>query len=425
MRTYFVRFGAALLVACTAACGSDDGHKGSNNPPVDLATLGVDAATQERCDPIGSECLLPFPNDHFTRADTSTATGLRLAIAKESLPMNRRGNHIDPTDQNRADGWSPGATILIRIAGLDPRRSRLPSLVDAERSLDDDSPVVILDATTGERHPFWADVDVLGEPGVEPLILMHPSKNFADGHRIVVGLRNLVDATGAVLPASPAFAAYRDEVITTDAVFERRRASMERIFADLEDTGVERDQLQLAWDFTVAGTESLTGRMIAVRDDAFAVLGDAAPAYRIDSVVENPNPDVRRRISGTFETPLYLTKGGEPRSRLVLDAEGRPLRQEGTFTAGFLCNLPPASVDTPARMSLYGHGLLGSRDEVNGSLTRRMAADYNIAYCATNWYGMADDDVQAAIAALADLSNFPAIPDRSLQGFLGFSSSGG
>jgi hypothetical protein len=228
------------------------------------------------------------------------------------------------------------------------------------------------------------------------------------------------DGSGAEIPASPAFAAYRDGVRTTDDVFERRRESMERIFAELEDAGVGRDDLQLAWEFTVASTASLTGRMIAIRDDAFAALGAAAPVYRIDSVIENPNADVRSRVSGSFDMPLYLTNGGRPRSRLVLDAAGTPQRQPGVFTAGFICNLPPASVEAPARMSLYGHGLLGSRGQVNGGLTRRMAADYNIAYCATDWYGMNEDDVQAAIAALADLSNFAAIPDRCHQGFLAF-----
>jgi hypothetical protein len=129
---------------------------------------------------------------------------------------------------------------------------------------------------------------------------------------------------------------------------------------------------------------------------------------------------VRRRISGTFQLPLYLTLGGQPRGRLKLDAAGHPQRQQGSFTAQYICNLPPASETTPARMSLYGHGLLGDRSEVNGGLTRRMAADYNIAYCATDWYGMSQDDVGTAISALADVSRFPAIPDRLQQGLLAF-----
>ena len=160
--------------------------------------------------------------------------------------------------------------------------------------------------------------------------------------------------------------------------------------------------------------------MVAMRDDAFAVLGDAAPVFTVDTVTDNPNSFVRRRIEGTFELPLYLTRDGVPGGRLVLDAAGRPQRQPGTFTARYLCNLPPASENSPARMSLYGHGLFGDRGEVNGDLTRKMSADYNIAYCATDWYGMAEEDVGAAVMALLDVSQFPAIPDRIQQGFLAF-----
>ena len=148
--------------------------------------------------------------------------------------------------------------------------------------------------------------------------------------------------------------------------------------------------------------------MIAMRDDAFAVLGDAAPAFTVDTVTENPNPYVRRRIEGTFAAAAVPHRTAvPPGGRFVLDAAGLPQRQPGTFTAHFTCNLPPASATSPARMSLYGHGLLGDRGEVNGGLTRKMSANHNIAYCATDWYGMAEEDIGAAVAALTDLSTVP------------------
>lgn len=406
-----------VLLGTLAGCGSDDD---STTPAVELATLGVDAATQERCDPMAAPCLLPLPNDHFTVEDATTPTGRRLALASESMPSNRRAAPVDISDQNRADGWSPGSAVMVALADLDLEASGIAGLVDAAPSLDEDAPIVLYDATSGERHPYWAELDAIPDPDQVPILFIRPAKNFPDGHRIVVGLRRLRDATGAELPASPAFAAYRDEVPTTDDVFEMRRPAMERIFSDLRQAGVRRGDLQLAWDFTIASSESLAGRMIAIRDDAFAELGDAAPVFRVDNVIENPNVFTRRRVEGSFEMPLYLTRDGQIRSRLVLDDSGRPQRQPGKFTATFTCNLPPASVDTPARMSLYGHGLLGDQDEVNGDLTRKMSRDYNIAYCATNWYGMAGEDVAAAVAALGDLSFFPSIPDRSQQGFLAF-----
>ena len=422
-----IALGTAPVAACTAG---DINH--DNEITVDeiltavhaalrgCSTLGIDPATEARCDPIASPCMLPLPNDYFTVEDASTPTKRRLSLVAESLPANVRGVHVDPTDQNRADGWSPGSPMMVQVDGLDAAQSKIPGLPDATRSLDPDSPVVVVDATTGERHPFWAELDAVADPGETPLLIIHPKINFADGHRILVGLRNLVDASGQAIAPSRAFAAYRDGQLTTDAIFEARRPSMERIFGDLAKVGVQRGDLQLAWDFTIASTASLTGRMIAMRDDAFAALGDAAPTFTVDTITENPNPYVRRRIEGSFQLPLYMTAGGRVRGRLVLDAAGRPVRQAGTFTAQYLCNLPPTSASSPARMSLYGHGLLGSRDEANGSLTQTMSANHNIAYCATDWYGMASEDVPAALAALSDISKFPAIPDRLQQGLLAF-----
>src|SRR6185503_3367953 len=107
-------------------------------------------------DPIAAPCMLPLPNDYFTVADAATDTGRRLALDAESLPANVNGVHVDPTDQNRSDGWSPGSPVMVRIDGLDAARSNLPGLADASRSLDADSPIVLVDATSGERHPFWA-----------------------------------------------------------------------------------------------------------------------------------------------------------------------------------------------------------------------------------------------------------------------------
>ncbi len=418
MRSSTRRWCATWFLCCSLlACGSDDDE---GVPAVDLATLGVDAATQERCDPLADPCLLPLPNDHYTVADEATATGRRLALDPASIPTNRRGVAADVSDQNRGDGWSPGSSILVALDGLDVEASGLAGLDDAAPSLDDDAPIVLIDTTTGERHPYWAEIDVLGDPGGVPMLFVRPAKNFSNGHRIVVGMRRLRDAAGNELPTSPAFAAYRDGLPTTDPVFESRRPNMEQVFADLRRAGVRRGDLQLAWDFTIASADSIAGRMLAIRDDAFAALAGNAPSFRVDQVTDHPNAFVRRRVEGSFAMPLYLTRDGQPRSRLVLDDAGVPQRQPGTFTATFTCNLPPASVDAPARMSLYGHGLLGDQDEVNGDLTRKMSRDYNIAYCATNWYGMAGEDVSAAVAALGDLSFFPSIPDRSLQGFLAF-----
>jgi hypothetical protein len=264
---------------------------------------------------------------------------------------------------------------------------------------------------------LWAELDMNSAPENRALIV-RPATNFLEGRRYVVAVRRLVDGTGTPLPASAAFAAYRDGVCTTDPSFESRRAHMEQIFKTLARAGVERGDLQLAWDFTVASARSIAGRMLHMRDDAFRWLGSRVPAFTITSVQENPAAEFRRRIQGTFQVPLYMTGNGAPGQRLALDALGRPTRQATPYVATFTCNLPQTPIPSPARMSLYGHGLLGDQSEVNGSLVRTMSATYNVAYCATDWIGMAEEDVGNAISILRDLSRFPTLADRLQQGLL-------
>src|SRR6266550_7051916 len=87
---------AVLLVGSPMALGH--GELGGPLGPQQIdgpAGTAADAATQDRCDPIDPHaCLLPFPNDHFTQADTTTDTGLRLNLNPLSMPRNVAGKPI-------------------------------------------------------------------------------------------------------------------------------------------------------------------------------------------------------------------------------------------------------------------------------------------------------------------------------------------
>jgi len=384
----------------------------------DPAVLGIDLSQQAECDPLVPErCLLPFPNDYSTVADASTHTRRRVHFEPDALPKNTAGTPLDAAELGRSDGFSPGSALILWMPTVDLAQSSAPALTDIGRSLEADSPIVVIDAKTGRRWPLWAELDMNSAPDNRALIV-RPATNFLEGRRYVVAVRRLVDGTGTPIAASAAFAAYRDGVCTTDPTFESRRAHMEELFKTLARAGVDRADLELAWDFTVASAQSIAGRMLAMRDDAFRWLGSRVPAFTITSVQENPAVEFRRRIQGTFQVPLYMTGNGGPGQRLALDALGRPTRQATPYVATFTCNLPQTPTPSPARMSLYGHGLLGDQSEVNGSLVRTMSATYNVAYCATDWIGMADEDVGNAISILKDLSRFPTLADRLQQGLL-------
>jgi hypothetical protein len=307
------------------------GHGGWVAPPDDhWAGHGLDPANPQSCDPIDpAQCMLPYPNDWFTKDDPTSATGRRLDLNPLAMPRNIAGKPINPVEWNRSDGFSAGAQILTYVPGMtenaDIAKSGIPPVTDLGRNDEKkvDPGVILLDTTTGQRVPVWGEIDqYVDESGpvqtgsVQQDLMIHPAVNLRDGTRYIVALRHLVLDNGATAQPSAAFAAYRDGTAPTT---DPRRAHMENIFATLAQAGVARQNLYLAWDFTTASTQNVTGRLLAMRDDAFKQLGDTnladgkvegkAPSFTVDSVqdfTQAQDAQVARRISGHFTVPCYI-----------------------------------------------------------------------------------------------------------------------
>jgi hypothetical protein len=375
------------------------------------------------CDPLDSSlCLLPFPNNNFTVADPSSPTGLRLHFTKDELPSNVSGVPIDPTDWNRSDGFSPGSLIMTFLPGIDLQRTGIAPITDIGGSLAPNAPVVLLDTVTGQRVPYWAELDTWNSDPSTRALVIRPARDFTEGHRIVVALRGMRDASGKLIPPSDAFTGFRDHRPSTDESVRARRLSMDRILADLARSGVYPQQLYLAWDFTVASGRGLAGGMLHMRDDAYAQLGEGVPSFSVTHVDENVSSDVLRRVQGTMDVPSYLAGSGAPGSRLVLGPDGLPTRT-GTFQAEFRCLIPRSAVDAsgavePARGIVYGHGLLGGASEIESFGT--FANQYRLVICATPEIGLSSGDLGNVLNVLSDLSTFGSVPDRLQQAFLNF-----
>ncbi len=371
------------------------------------------------CDPLDTRhCLLPFPSNTFTVEDRSTGTGRRINFARSALPTNAGGVQVDPAEWNRNDGFSPGQAISVFIPGVDLAASKLNDVTNIEASLRSDAGVVLLDATTGQRWPYWAELDSSVSDANDQVLYVRPARNYPDGHRMVVGFRNLIDVHGAMIPANDVFRAYRDRLHTNVEAVERQRNRYERVLNELGSAGVARDSsLFIGWDFTVASTRNLSERMLHIRDVAFAQLGSGAPAFTVDLVEDNPDVEIVRRVTGTFDVPLFLDQNGVSGSRFLYGSNGLPV-QTGTYKASYICNIPHAALIAPGRAGVYGHGLLGSNDEVSAGNVRAMSEEHNFVFCATKWIGLSDEDVGNAIATLSDMSNMVTEADRLQQGML-------
>jgi hypothetical protein len=434
-------------------------------PPLHVTTPNAD-----HCDPIDqASCMLPYPNDYFTVPDAKSATGRRVAFDTRFMPANRAGVHVDAAEYDRNDGFSPNNTILTRIPGIDTpadlTASGLVTQTDIGQYARADQPVVLVDSATHRRVPIWAELEMVSGSETDPhgatnnrVIIVHPAQSLDYGHHYVVAFRHLKGAAGRPLAPGTVFRAYRDGVRTDDAAVEARRPAMERDFADLQRAGIARSDLYVAWDFTVGSEQSITGRLRAMRDQAFAQLGDTnladgvvqgvAPAvhdvqvhpYALCGADANPlcsssesNYDYAR-VTGTITVPCFMDGPTDaaladhtpcaPGSRLHYAAGASTPSQNGTatFAAPFTCLLPRTAAGASTMATdrpgvVFGHGLLG--DHTQTEELRLFPAATKAVACGTDWIGMSSSDLSTFLPLmLADLGKFPALPDRSQQGMI-------
>jgi hypothetical protein len=167
--------------------------------------------------------------------------------------------------------------------------------------------------------------------------------------------------------------------------------------------------------------------MLSIRDQALTTLGDKAPAFTVNEVKLGTDDNIAMQIDGTYKVPNFLTADGGPGNRFLypfnygtdVGPDALPV-QNGEVDVGFLCNVSVATMkaSAPAHLVEYGHGLLGSNDEINAGNVRDFANESNVVFCATKWAGMSEDDIGNAALTLGNIGNFPTVADRLQQGVL-------
>jgi hypothetical protein len=427
-----VAFGGALLLAVALVGAAAVPALASAQPRVVRATnAAVPEPGVPGCDvlltaPVGHHCLLPWPNDAFTVA-ASTPTGRKLNISSTVDPSNINGVHVDTTAENQGDGFSPGALIMTYVPGLSIAASGIATSTNIGLSLKKNAPIVILDTATNTRVPYFAELDAQTSDPTEQLLLIHPAVALTEGHRFAVALRHLVGTDGKhIAPLASTTAALAGTLLPASRGAHIKFVIQSDLGAVLGSTVPYQ-----AWDFTVAGEQSLAGPALTMHALAYQWLdanhitsgvaptdeSDFAPAYTVTSVTAANGV---RDVHGTFQVPLFLADT-TPFSGFVTDSAGNPMiNGSQTWTANFICVLPDTMQGTgPAIPTLYGHGLLGDASEVEGgSFSAGIAR--NLMGCATDWVGMSQSDVGNVARNLQDMSTFDTQVDHMLQGFVNF-----
>lgn len=399
-------------------CGADDAC-------IDGACVAVGRGEVERgCHPLGDprgrgQCLYPWPSDLSTVADATTATGRRLNYDPELLPKNNKMQGFAADDiTNDVDGASPNSQL--RFAFMGGVGGDLVPLDDIGRSLAADATIVLVDIESGERVPYFAELDATAPGGEAMTVFVRPAVRLGYDRHYAIGVRGLTDGEGGALVPSPLFVALRDALKTDVPQLEALRGEQESVFAALTTAGVGRGELQLAWGFHTASQARMQSDLVAISPQVAAKAGKGDLGYVIDKIEKNPTPGLARILRGHFTVPSCLDGDSGPGSVMTRTADGVP-DCSGTAEAPFYIGVPQAVWDkgTPVPFVVYGHGLLGTGEEAI-SIAERAPS---VIVAGTDFWGMAQEDVPRILQAFGDnFVNGNTVPDRLLQSAVNFTA---
>lgn len=427
---FYSRRNFAFIFVCLFAASCSSATPEDTHPGATIEELYPDG-----CDPIVAAefCGYPFPSDTWTIATTSTPTGRAVRFHRTHM-MPQRTSYVnnqetlayqDATLFDDFDGFSPGGQMVFSLPGVTIVGTA--GVTTIERSLEDASLTVIIDAETGARVPHFVEKDPQPADSTRGMILVRPVVRLRSGKRYIVAVRGMMDENQHVAPSTAAFEALRDRrSYPAHPSVASRRAHFETIFDDLEAAGVRRSELQLAWDFTTSSDAHNTARLVSMYEAGLAELAAAPASYTITSMLDNVDAHIARRIEGTVHVPMYLTDAGGPGATMML-ADGMP-SQAGYVDVPFLLQIPVSAVAPMGGAAAakpivqHGHGLFGARTEADGDSWRSFIDDNGFVMLSMDWWGLSDGDLLAvgAVASEGDIRNFRTVPDRGQQAMLNF-----
>ena len=367
--------------------------------------------------PSSACCRSPTTGSPRRRPHPDRAAGQPL---RRGHAPNAAGTPIDPARVEPADGFSPGSMLLAHVpAPTSPAGAAPVTDVGGPRNATPRSS----SSTPGPGSAGRTGPNSTRAPPTprRRMLIVRPAKNFLEGHRYAVALRRLEDAAGEpaarVAGASPRSSR---RARTAGPTFVRGGRAGRR-FGDLARARGGTRGLHLAWDFTVASEQGIAGPRAAMRDEALG--RSARRRAALHGHHRHRSPPSRQRGArgsrGEFPVPQLPRPATAARHRLQL-------RSRRTATAVSRHARPRSSCarsrvrrsSAPRDPSLYGHGLLGS-PRGDGIAHAPMAGEHDFMFCATDWIGMAEEDIANATRSRGPLE-VRTVADRLQQSLLDF-----
>ncbi|MFL5319585.1 MAG: hypothetical protein ACJ790_07995 [Myxococcaceae bacterium] len=378
----------ALLVSLSALLLLSCGKTPENTlPPL---------ALQEGCQPLlgGHDCLLPYPSDFFRVEDATMPSGHRIEITKVAR-VRTAGGPADPNLWHAPDGYSHIPTVVAAFPSGVLADGFIGINDDYAKSVADDSQTLWIEVGTHERIAHFVDLDPRAKSPERQALVMHPVVGLKENTRYVIVIRHAKAGDGSVMPTPEGFRRIRDHLTKGDPQLEPLAARFDaEVFPELEASGIARDDIQLAWDFTTGSTESVTTDMLQVRAQTLEWLKTHTPTVAIESVdLASGFNDTWKVIRGTVEAPLFM-ESADPGAAISRDANGK-VAQNGTVQFKWVSVIPNTVRDAyeAGRPVLYGHGFFGSRDEITYGGIRDIEDKTKSVFFAIDWWGMSGEDV--------------------------------
>ena len=397
-------------------------------------TVHVDPTPQpepplaEGCNPlgggVGEDCLSPFPSNYYLQTDAAGTR--RVTFPAGVLPTSRKGVALDPAPFAARDGFSPATPLIAYFPGsINPQN--LPTPAKIEDSLKVTSPVQLLSAETGERVPLFAELDRNAMVGERQALLIRPQIRLRPKSRYVVAIAGLKTTDGLDVPPLAGFAAIRSKDVEPGSIRGKLSAHYENLFQFLEQKGLPKKSLQLAWDFTTGDDTQVTGPVIKMRDTALAKLlptdppEPPPPLFTISKVENAPRDPLLRQVIGSFRASSFLTH--DESGRMNRDETGQPkLRGYGRFP--LVVHIPKCvqTATAPVAVMIYGHGLFGGAlGEMDSGYQREIINRLCMIQVGTDWIGLTEADAYyVANEVMSNFNNFAQITDRIQQAHVNF-----
>lgn len=404
------------LLLCLQACDDgaaapDGGDMVDAHFEVTPRAEGERAPRSAPCDVVDpGRCLLPWPSNTFTVADSSAETGLRLSVSEASINARDDGASL-----SLADGFSRVTPILAHFERP----------VD-EASLEDGVHLYLAQSGHPDRgREVPLRLETLTVDGGATVVIADPREVLAANADYVVVIDDGLRPTdGGGFEAPPG---------TLAALGLRRPATAEEADAAgyhaptralLDELSIDPARVLRVWEFTTRSARDPRAAMIHVRQTALDAVREGRVEARIDRVDTPDDPAIAAVVRGAITgLPTFLAEEGG----FVPGDDGLPT-ELGTAEAPFRLLVPAGEGDYPYVM--YGHGTGGN--EGDDAFDSELGAE-GLAKVGVRLYGWTDTDVlgtfgglqqafsgsYAAAASLVEALAHAAAIDAAMPGVLG------